>query len=445
MANEIITREEAQAVKPVSKAPQITQLVMFDGSGPNDKPVMAMVKHGERGLIRSMQVSIPLSVSRGEIYPMAVWSKDGGRSLKYPLTAQAYYRMNQFGGVTLITPDTVVDDEGKTRPNPYLHRESDEIKYVRVRKIGVGRNATGNLVAYDYTLTYSLSGYLAQDLMSKYLPKGKDATPKRWGILFPAALPAPTDAGVWNGYSIPGGLKLWANVLDKEVISIVQEHLNRQRFCERNAITIAERNVLKRFYGVTQVEQDKMAVKVIGWPTPDRDFRAVAEQAMAAKDGRVVIDGEEVNIDRAQDMVEDPDDINAAIAGDPEETGEEGDAEGSGGEPPVPGVSVAPTSRDAGEDRAAADIRSKIRALCEKLGPSSDDVAGLLSEFKVSSMGALADLTDVQELEKIRRGAEDLLLKRTQTTKKQPSKPKAGEQGTLLPDAKPPTTEPHHH
>lgn len=411
-----------------------TQIVLLDPEKAGDPGVTALIKHTGDGSIKAAQIKVPLSVGRGELYEMKMWGKGGQLPSKFPLTAQGYYKQNKYGAVAIATPPTVLDDEGKTRPNPFICWDSNEVVYVRVRKIAVGRSAMGSLTGTDYTLTYHLRNYYAQDILSKYLPKGRDATPRDWGLLMPFTAELPKDkAGCWHKVPIPGGLALWVNLANKEVIGIVQEHQNRQRFAERNAVTICERNLLKRFYPTTFVERDNATVTVVAWSELDRSYQAIADQLGSSTDGQLQVDGEPVDLSTATEVVEDPDDVHAAISGDPEEVGEVPEGED---EPPVAGVSV-PQSHaqpDANTEQLGA-LRETIRTRIAKV--DGDTVAGIMAGAGYSKLGDIADETDAAKLTALAKELETAILQATQQamTGKQ-------QQGVLIPGTQAPEVEP---
>jgi hypothetical protein len=297
--------------------------------------------------------------------------------------------------------------------------------------IGIGRNPMGNLVAHDYTLTYDLGTYLAQDLFSKWTGKKKDNA-KAWGRVFPLGHDPKLD-GNWCPYKLPAGVTLWVNLADKEVLTVIQEHINRQKFAERNAITICRRNILKKAFGVSEVGAGGTA-PVVSWPEPDRNFERVASAFGNAQAGTVTIDGEPVNIDKGDERLSDKDAIDESLAGaDDAEPGEiidqdDGrDAEGDAND----GVTV-PDGGGPTQDAKQIDaLRAECRLLIAELGNSSDEVAGALAG-RLENLAALADCQDAAMLAGIKTALTVAKQKKAEASKKKPAGKAAANSGSLL-------------
>lgn len=366
------------------------------GVFPGDKPgeeVTALVKMTKDGMVRAIRTRVVLSEAKGHIWFLG--GMVNGRwdpQAKAAITAVGYDFMNLFAGVSFIQPDTAVGEDGKATCNPYFHRgEGGEVDYIKVRMIGIGRNPVGNWVAHDVTLNYNLRGYFVQDLMSKWSGKKKDDVLKSWGTLYPtgAITPEITKGGKM-AVACPGGVSLVVDLSNREVVAVIQEHLNRQKFGERNALTICRRNILKRFLAAVQLDGTN-AVNIVSWQQPDRDFRRVGEIASAAADGRFDLgDGETVEVQRETVEVVDGDPEAAeALAGDVDEDTGEPIREQDGPE------ETAATPPD--DKKALADARARIRDLVSGLSPAA--LATKLKAVGFAAYGEVASCNDLRRLQ----------------------------------------------
>ena len=297
----------------------------------------AIVKQTADGAIQAFRANVVLSEAKGEVYGLT--ARVGEQWIKVPIpTAAGYMRINQVLGVVFHSPETQVTETGAVVPNPYIHRtKEDGIRYVRYRVVGVGRLPTGKLSMHDYTIYYDLHTYWAQDLMSKWTGK-KSESVKEWGKLSPSEEVPPdgVERKRWKPLAIPGGAVLWVDLSHKDVIAAYTEHINRQKFAERNAITIAKRNIIKSMTGIVRLD-DKCSVQVTGWVDSDRSIEEVAAAITKAESGTATIDGEVVDV-QASYAAPTNDEIDEAIGGDLDEEMPPAEPDG----PSMPGA-VAPT------------------------------------------------------------------------------------------------------
>ena len=438
------TRDQAPA--PLRK--NETSIAIFPGDRPGDPPLTAMVKTGPRGLIRQTMTRVQLREERGEVYRMGMWNPKSRQYEKVPiLTAAGYDKLNMFGGVSFVCPETVMGDDGTPRPNPYLHRIGDDIKYVRVRMIAMGRNPQGNLVALDTTLNYDLSTYFAQDLMSKWTSKKSDTT-KAWGKL--VATGSDAINGVFDNqqaYAMPGGLTLIVDISSKDVLSLIQEHINRQKFAERNAQTIVRRNLLKRFYAAAKLGE-RLTVAVVGWPQIDRELRELRDVAMSANSGKISLDGEVIDVDRTTADVS-SEEADAALAGQVDEDMSQLDDDEVG----APGVDV-PQARKPFEPPLSTEVEV-LREKFTKAIESGIDVDKLWAALGSIGIDGDDKRWSVADWKKAAETAETMLIQKVQkktgmsSEKPKPvsdpkptakTKTKTGEQGELIPGGSKPDT-----
>lgn len=378
-----------------------TQLVTY--SGDDGKPLQSIVKTTARGEVHSMLTRVPLSKDAGEVYDMkAGWDNAKKQAIvKRTITAMGYMKLNAFAGVTFITPETLMTDDGRVAPNPYMHRDKNgDTEYVRVRKIGIGRSATGNWMAVDYTLTFNLRTYFAIDLMSKWTGRKSDAVAE-WGQLFARGEAMTNVFPRQKLYDLPNGVSLVVDLTHKDVIGLLNEQFSRHKFAERQAITICERNILKRFIPVTVLPPNG-SVPVVSWPQMDRDYQTLQQMAADAQQGRVAIDDAIIDVTPVEQVIgdkeEDLEDINAAMEGeyDGEDARERGDQYD---DDPTPGMSPqqAPQQTNAPSD-SAMRLQAEVRDLIAQLGKDSDAVVEVLLTYKLGSVAAIAECDDAKML-----------------------------------------------
>jgi len=351
-------------------------------------------------LVRSIQARVPLDPDKGETWALNQW--DSGRReyvTKRPITAVGYDKLNLFWGVSFFTPERIIDDDGRPTSNPYFHRdEHGEIHFVKIRMIGLGRNAVGTLQAIDLTVTYNLRTYFAQDLYSKWTGKKAEAT-KAWGVLMPSQY-AKGDA-THLVVPVAGGASLVVDLANKEVVYALAEHLNRQKFAERNAQTICRRNILKKFSGLQFAPSG--AVAVVGWTQPDRDFITIGRKVAEANEGRIIVDDEPIEMEREHQTLDTKEQVDEALAG--VQDADDGDTplDDGPGDDEVPGsvaASPPPTAKPETPQQSekARDLVTKIRDVCEDL--DGDTVTGVVNKLGYDHWSDLAAEIDEGRLGK---------------------------------------------
>jgi hypothetical protein len=82
-------------------------------------------------------------------------------------------------------------------------------------------------------------------------------------------------------------------------MSIYREHLEKQKFAERNAYSMASRNIMRKLLGLHYVDDDN-TVTITVWPQADKDIAKVGSMVERNKQGSVVIDADVVKIVRDQ-------------------------------------------------------------------------------------------------------------------------------------------------
>jgi hypothetical protein len=170
----------------------------------------------------------------------------------YSISSTGYRILNKVASVSLATPEKVIVD-GRDQPNPYIERnkETKIIEHVWIRKVGIGYSLAGNIVAIDKTLCYNIKTYFLQSIQAKMKKvewKNGKATDK---LLHPNCAKLgvedkePKDEGEWAFFKVEPPLGIWVNYSDPAILDCVEEHTQRQRFADRIAQTIVERNILK--------------------------------------------------------------------------------------------------------------------------------------------------------------------------------------------------------
>lgn len=271
-----------------------------------------------------MHTRVVLRSDRNEYYPRGMRDPEEKRYVtRKVITAQGYARINTFMGVTFSSPSTIQIGD-KVMGNPYTERDGASVQRVTVRRVGIARSAAGSLSAIDLTVTYDLDDYFIGEVWSKWQPGRNDSKPSSWGKVFgspDAAKPESHEKLI----PCPGGIYLLVNLHSKEVIELWSAHLQRQKFAERNAVSICERNIMKRFVGVSYAADDG-TVNVVHWSQPDRNLRQFDEISERIQRGEARIEGLDVQVQKFSESV-DAEEARAALHGEGEDAPEVEDYE----------------------------------------------------------------------------------------------------------------------
>jgi len=224
-------------------------------------------------LMRPIKASIKLKESRGHLYSF------GNKTY---IAGPGYIVLNKVASISLVTPRTVVVD-GREELNPYVERnkKTRAIEAVAARKIGIGYSPMGNITVIDKTLYYNIYTYLIQSIQSKMK---KDNRQKKCAFIGTVD-DKPGES--WVFFETVSPLGIWANYKDEKIIECLEEHTRMQRFGERIAQKICERNILRDHpaIGVARVpaENGDAMVTVYGWrhELGPSDLRNVMAQAEA--------------------------------------------------------------------------------------------------------------------------------------------------------------------
>jgi len=258
-----------------------------------------------KGAVRMIAAPVTLRKSLGEIDVI---------QKKPMITKDGYSKLNQIANVNLLTPPTLIVD-GVAQSNPYIerHPETKVIQSVAIRRVGIGYSPIGNLMAIDKTLFFNIRTYFMQDLQSKMkkFPASaalgkKSAPPKSRRVkeitgwketgggksypIFGEEKEVEFSAENCEYYEIEGGVGAWVDLTHPEILELYNTHTQRQKFGDRIAQSIVDRNILKDFMALGQValedKQDAVKVLVYGY-RHDLDFHRVENLAGQIASGEV--------------------------------------------------------------------------------------------------------------------------------------------------------------
>jgi hypothetical protein len=176
------------------------------------------------------------------------------------ITAAGYTHLNKVAGISLLTPAWVIVD-GIRQHNPYVERDKQTraIQSVTIHKMGIGFSPIGSIVVVDKTLFYNTYTYFIQSVQAKmkrtkWAPNQEEDAPKEkaspncavYGQADenPKTMNPPRD-GRWAFFPTEPPLGLWVNYDDPAILECLDEHTQRQRFGDRIAQRIVERNIMK--------------------------------------------------------------------------------------------------------------------------------------------------------------------------------------------------------
>lgn len=241
-------------------------------------------KHGGQ-ILNPFEAKLVLSERKGHLYRMKG---------KFAISGTGYVHLNRIASINLVTPQNVVVDK-MSYPNPHVERHpvTKAIETVNIRKMAIGFSPVGNIVAIDKTLFYNVYTYFIQSIQAKM--KRDDC---KGCATYGTRRDRPDkEKGKWVFYETVRPLGIWLDYTHAAIISCLEEHTQRQRFGDRIAQKIAERNCLKDHpaIGVSQVEvrfddEDKKQdngiadVRVWGW-RHELDSIAIKDVADKAEKG----------------------------------------------------------------------------------------------------------------------------------------------------------------
>lgn len=299
------------------------------------------IRRDEKGVAKSFKATVQLSQALGEV----VVVQD-----KAIVTAAGYNKLNQLATVNILTPPScIVDGVEQSNPHVERHPQTKVIQTVNVRKIAFGFSPTGNMVAIDKTLFFNIYTYFLQDLQAKikkYPACGclgvKDSKPPM--ISYQSQEWKTTAQG--KRYCEPGAVKtidikekpmafysieepvgIWVDISHPEILAAFESHVQRQKFGDRIAQTIVERNCLKAHPAIATTnvilggldrdgKNGTATVEVYGWQH-DMNLKSLNNMAdkisrgeVTEKDIEVIVSKEEATFEEAETAkAEETDDV----------------------------------------------------------------------------------------------------------------------------------------
>jgi len=230
------------------------------------------VKVQNNQILRPMRGFFTLFAKLGHLYKIKG---------SYSIAIGGYRLLNKVASVSLATPEKVIVD-GREQPNPYIERNKETRlnEVVWIRKVGIGYSLIGNVVVIDKTLCYNIKTYFLQSIQAKMTAvEWKDGRATDT-LLHPNCAKLgteekePKEEGEWTFFKVEHPLGIWVNESDPAILDCVKEHIQRQRFGDRIAQTIVERNILRDHpaISVSRVEDKKKNGLVVAY-VPVYGFR----------------------------------------------------------------------------------------------------------------------------------------------------------------------------
>jgi len=209
----------------------------------------------------------------------------GGYDSIPQLTASAYYKANAVAGLSLVTPPHLEIKPGEMVPNPFLvSDEKGVLVGVWVKKGATGYAPSGGIVTVWTEVHLDLRQYLLEDLVGKMGENGQDIF-----YVYPESLtPEQRAKGVLLPWDF--GLAVWASLLNKDVRKALKSHVQRQKFAERIAVTICERNALAKHPAIASRKPDvtqegTFYIYAKGWLQDTEDADALSRAVQEAEGG----------------------------------------------------------------------------------------------------------------------------------------------------------------
>lgn len=214
-------------------------------------------------ILRPIKANLGLYEEMGQIYKV---KKD------YAISHPGYLLLNKVASINLVTPQKVMVDE-RERPNPFIERnpKTKLIETVNIRKIGVGFSTVGNVVVVDKTLLYNIYAYFIESVQAKMKKRKWDTNKNCYSdeplnpdcAIIGTADERPKKDGRWAFFETVSPLGMWMNYENPAIIDCLNEHTQKQRFGDRIAATIVERNILKTHpaIGISKVQPQSGGVE----------------------------------------------------------------------------------------------------------------------------------------------------------------------------------------
>ena len=251
-------------------------------------------------LMRPVKATITLKESLGHLY-----SFHG----KTYITGAGYVILNKVASINIVTPRTVIV-EGREEHNPYVERnpKTRAIEAVACRKIGIGYGPLGNIVVLDKTLYYNVYTYFIQSLMAKM--KRPENQKDKYAVIGTAD--KRPEGPAWVFFETTSPLGIWARYDSKEIQELLEEKIRMERFGERIAQKICERNILRDHpaIGTARVNATNGVAKVTvyGWRNElePQDIEEIMEQAEKGETKNIEVQREviEAKVEEVKEAIE---------------------------------------------------------------------------------------------------------------------------------------------
>lgn len=277
-------------------------------------------------------------------------------SRKTMITGEGYDKLNQYAGIEIFKPKTLIGQDGQDAGNPLFERDSSgALVSVMMRGIGIGYAPTGNLASVDQTIFINLNTLLVQEVQSKMKKFPSIATigiknqkPEEISFFEVSGygknktigdLRTEKTRGVWHFISLHGEMGYWVNLSHPEIQDAFASFTQKQRFLERTTFTILKRLILSSHPAIatktpivtsivegqdkwSQVESAKAFAIVYGYRSEEGDSKQKRKdmESLASK----LAQGESIsnveNITKLPEEVSDEPEIqDATIVSDPTE------------------------------------------------------------------------------------------------------------------------------
>ena len=401
--------EQAVATRTEQPKPRYDLATLGDGQ--------VFVGRDSQGAIRTIKGRVQLHANLGHFVNIQ------GKTI---ITKDAYMVINQVAGISFIDPLTMVVD-GVKQSNPHVERapKTRAILSVSIRRTGIGFSPVGNMLAITKSLYWNVHTYFIQDLQAKMKkfptcavlgtadkqPTEKKYCPISWSNGRPVEGKEQTHS--FSGremvfYPIEEPVGIWIDLGHSEIQSVFDQHTQRQKFGDRIAQSIIDRNIIADFTGIKRVavtnNTQSVWVNVYGWKH-DLDFRRVkdvAEQITAGtltpgqiehRASVVEVEAEEIETEtaaaaEAEEAAEGKKDYPAGEAPAPAPAAPP--APSPAPAPAAPSGSPSPAPAAPPADRPASDLKTELMRARAIIG--KDAYAKILREkFNVSSAQGLSE------------------------------------------------------
>jgi hypothetical protein len=250
-----------------------------------------LFRHTKGGVLERVEHTVKLSMLEGHYY-----HEDTPEGRRNVISARGWELIAAIAGIGFHKPSRVCDEQGVEVDNPIIRRRGSSVEFVRIREMLIARGANGNLRALDLTLSYSVASALSSKLMDAWM----DWNQQEWGWVA-------NDSGAemdlmenrrLGKVDIGGGNCFVYNLAATPVLKILREHNNWSMMADRAAATIVERNLMRRFFGATDCDENGVFT-CHSWVGADIDWNAIK-----IKDGLVVVDGDKLSLESAEEETE---------------------------------------------------------------------------------------------------------------------------------------------